>query len=93
MDEQMKVAWAFLILVALAGTTAAGASYYVATGIAMHNQKGGVIENNLIEFNGGHVQFDHGVYADGDELTVQGNIVRHNASYGLHLYPDRKSVV
>jgi parallel beta-helix repeat protein len=58
-----------------------------AMGIAMHNQKGGVIENNLIEFNGGHVQFDHGVYADGDGLTVQGNIVRHNASYGLHLYP------
>ena len=62
-----------------------------AMGIAMHNQKGGVIENNLIEFNGGHVQFDHGVYADGDELTVQGNIVRHNASYGLHLYPSIKN--
>jgi len=62
-----------------------------AMGIAMHNQKGGVIENNLIEFNGGHVQFDHGVYADGDGLTVQGNIVRHNASYGLHLYPSIKN--
>ena len=62
-----------------------------AMGIAMHNQKGGVIENNLIEFNGGHIQFDHGVYADGDELTVSGNIVRHNASYGLHLYPSIKN--
>jgi parallel beta-helix repeat protein len=62
-----------------------------AMGIAMHNQKGGVIENNLIEFNGGHIQFDHGVYADGDGLTVQGNIVRHNASYGLHLYPSIKN--
>jgi parallel beta-helix repeat protein len=50
-----------------------------AMGIAMHNQQGGVIENNLIEFNGDHVQFDHGVYADGDGLTVQGNVVRHNA--------------
>jgi len=62
-----------------------------ATGIATHNQKGGVIENNLIEFNGDHIQFDHGVYADGEELTVRGNIVRHNASYGLHLYPSIKN--
>ncbi len=62
-----------------------------AMGIAMHNQKGGVIENNLIEFNGDHIQFDHGVYADGDELTIRNNIVRHNASYGLHLYPSIKS--
>ena len=62
-----------------------------AMGIAMHNQKGGIIENNLIEFNGDHIQFDHGVYADGDGLTVRGNIVRHNASYGLHLYPSIKN--
>jgi len=60
-------------------------------GIAMHNQTGGVIENNLIEFNGGHVQFDHGVYADGDGLIVRGNVVRHNASFGLHLYPSIKN--
>lgn len=62
-----------------------------AMGIAMHNQNGGLIENNLIEFNGGHVQFDHGVYADGDGLTLRGNVVRHNASYGLHLYPSIKN--
>jgi hypothetical protein len=59
--------------------------------IAMHNSKGGTIENNLIEFNGDHVQFDHGVYADGEGLTLRGNIVRHNASYGLHLYPSIKN--
>ncbi len=57
----------------------------------MHNQKGGTIENNLIEFNGGHIQFDHGVYADGEGLTVSGNVVRHNASFGLHLYPSIKN--
>jgi len=62
-----------------------------AMGIAMHNRKSGLIENNLIEFNGDHIQFDHGVYADGDRLTVSGNIVRHNASYGLHLYPSIKN--
>lgn len=62
-----------------------------AMGIAMHNQKNGVIENNLIEFNGTHIQFDHGVYADGDGLTVRGNVVRHNASFGLHLYPSIKN--
>jgi parallel beta-helix repeat protein len=60
-------------------------------GIAMHNKRGGTIENNLIEFNGDHIQFEHGVYADGDGLTVRGNVVRHNASYGLHLYPSIKN--
>lgn len=53
----------------------------------MHNRAGGIIENNLIEFNGSHVQFDHGIYASGERLIVRGNIIRHNASYGLHLYP------
>jgi len=62
-----------------------------AMGIAMHNRAGGIIENNLIEFNGGHVQFDHGVYADGDGLAVSGNVIRHNASFGLHLYPSIKN--
>ena len=61
-----------------------------AMGIAMHNRTGGVIENNLIEFNGGHVQFDHGIYASGEGLLVSGNVIRHNASYGLHLYPSIK---
>ncbi|OHB77156.1 MAG: hypothetical protein A2Z25_15455 [Planctomycetes bacterium RBG_16_55_9] len=62
-----------------------------AMGVAMHNQKDGLIENNLIEFNGDHVQFDHGVYADGERLAVRGNVVRHNASFGLHLYPSIKN--
>lgn len=64
-----------------------------AMGVAMHNKKGGVIENNLIEFNGGHIQFDHGVYADGEDLTLRCNIIRHNASFGLHLYPSIKNSV
>ncbi len=58
-----------------------------AMGVAMHNKKGGVIENNLIEFNGQHVQFHHGVYASGEDLILRNNIVRHNSSFGLHLYP------
>jgi hypothetical protein len=58
-----------------------------AMGVAMHARRGGVIENNLIEFNGSHIQFDHGVYADGKDLVVRGNVVRHNANFGLHLYP------
>jgi parallel beta-helix repeat protein len=61
-----------------------------AMGIAMHNRTGGLIENNLIEFNGAHIQFDHGIYASGERLIVRGNIIRHNAGYGLHLYPSIK---
>ncbi len=59
-------------------------------GIAAHNKKGTVIENNLVEFNGQHVQLHHGVYADGEGLTVRANVVRHNSAYGLHLYPKVK---
>jgi hypothetical protein len=54
-------------------------------GVAMGNS-GGLIENNLIEFNGSHVQFDHGVYASGSRHTFRGNVIRHNSGFGLHLY-------
>jgi parallel beta-helix repeat protein len=56
---------------------------WVGVGMGHHDL---LIENNLIEFNGCHVQFAHGVYADGDSLTIRGNVVRHNAGFGLHLY-------
>ncbi|MGD8238862.1 MAG: right-handed parallel beta-helix repeat-containing protein, partial [Armatimonadota bacterium] len=62
-----------------------------AMGIGSHGQTGTVIERNLIEFNGCHIQFHHGVYASGDGLTIRGNIVRHNAGYGLHLYSSIKN--
>lgn len=60
-------------------------------GVAMHDQKHCVIENNLIEFNGQHIQFHHGVYADGEDFIIRNNIVRHNAGFGLQLYPSMKN--
>lgn len=48
--------------------------------------KAPIIENNLVEFNGSNIQFEHGVYASGEGLTIRRNVVRHNAAYGLHLY-------
>ncbi len=62
-------------------------------GIGMHERKGGTIEANLIEFNGCNVQLHHGVYASGEGLRVCRNVVRHNAAYGLHLYPSVKDSV
>ncbi|MHC4435462.1 MAG: right-handed parallel beta-helix repeat-containing protein [Planctomycetota bacterium] len=56
-------------------------------GIEAHGVLGTVIENNLVEYNGEHVQFCHGIYADGDKLTIRNNIVRFNSGWGLHLYP------
>jgi hypothetical protein len=56
-------------------------------GVSSHGHRGVRIEANLIEFNGCNIQFHHGVYADGEGLTVCRNIVRHNSGYGLHLYP------
>jgi parallel beta-helix repeat protein len=57
-------------------------------GIEAHNVRGTVIENNVIEYNGAHPQFSHGVYADGDNLTIRNNVVRFNSGWGLHLYPE-----
>ncbi len=56
-------------------------------GIEAHNVVGTVIENNLVEFNGKHPQFDHGIYSSGNNITIRNNIVRWNSGYGLHLYP------
>lgn len=56
-------------------------------GIEAHGVHGTVIENNLVEYNGEHVQFCHGIYADGEKLTIRNNIVRFNSGWGLHLYP------
>ena len=56
-------------------------------GIEAHGVLGAVIENNLVEYNGEHVQFCHGIYADGGKLTIRNNIVRYNSGWGLHLYP------
>ncbi len=56
-------------------------------GIMVHGEKGVVIENNLIEYNGTHIQFDHGIYAYGSGFTFRNNVIRFNSSIGLHLYP------
>jgi len=56
-------------------------------GIEAHGVLGTVIENNIVEYNGEHVQFCHGIYADGEKLTIRNNIVRFNSGWGLHLYP------
>jgi parallel beta-helix repeat protein len=57
-------------------------------GIEAHNVYGTVIENNIIEYNGEHLQFDHGMYVDGENLTIRNNIVRFNSGWGIHLYPE-----
>jgi parallel beta-helix repeat protein len=56
-------------------------------GMKVHEVEGTVIENNIVEYNGQHLQFDHGIYADGNNLTIRNNIVRFNSGWGLHLYP------
>ena len=56
-------------------------------GIGAYTLVGTVIDSNLIEFNGQFPHFHHGVYADGDRLTVCNNIIRYNTGLGLQLYP------
>jgi parallel beta-helix repeat protein len=57
-------------------------------GVAAHKNYDTIIEKNLIEFNGSHVHYDHGIYADGDGIVIRQNIIRHNAGWGIHLYPN-----
>jgi hypothetical protein len=45
------------------------------------------IQDNLIERCGTNSLGDHGIYADGDQLTICRNVVRNNAAFGIHLYP------
>lgn len=59
-----------------------------AIGIGIHNKDNAVIENNLVEFNGMHPQFHHGIYMDGANHVIRGNVVRHNSAFGIHLYPN-----
>jgi hypothetical protein len=42
---------------------------------------------NLVEYNGSNPQYCHGIYVGGDQLTIMGNIVRHNSGFGIHLMP------
>jgi hypothetical protein len=60
----------------------------VAMGLASHNTSGNTFDSNLVEYNGSHVQFHHGVYVGGSHHTITRNIVRHNAGWGLHLYAE-----
>ncbi len=55
-------------------------------GIGSHGYNGTVIEGNLFEYNGTDTQFDHGIYVSGANLQIAGNVVRHNAGYGIHLW-------
>ena len=64
-----------------------------AMGVSSHNHKNVTIEANLIEFNGGNIQYHHGVYVDGEHPAIRRNIIRHNSGYGLHLYPSIKDAV
>jgi len=57
-------------------------------GIEAHDVNGTIIENNIVEYNGENLQFSHGIYADGNNLTIRNNIVRFNSGWGLHLYPN-----
>lgn len=59
-------------------------------GVALHECDDSVIERCLIEQNGTDgstgVPQHHGVYASGQRLLIQSNVVRGNSGFGLHLY-------
>lgn len=52
-------------------------------GINSQGYNNEIIENNLVEFNGSHPMYHHGVCAYGDNLIVRNNVVRHNAGCGM----------
>ena len=56
-------------------------------GIQLPDSPDALVERNLVERNGVHCQFAHGMYLKGPRVTVRANIVRHNAGGGIHLTP------
>jgi Right handed beta helix region len=61
-------------------------SSFTGQGIASHNYYGTVIENNLLENNGAWIDHDHGVYANGTNLVIRGNVMRGNLAHGIQIY-------
>lgn len=60
-------------------------------GIAAVAVSNDTIRNNLVEHNGTSTQSDDGIYASGSGLVISGNIVRHNAAFGVQLSPSAQS--
>jgi hypothetical protein len=48
-----------------------------------------LMEANVI-FDNGTRSTDHGIYSPADELTINGNILFHNAGFGIHSYSKPK---
>lgn len=52
-----------------------------------------LMEANVI-FDNGTRSTDHGIYCPADDLTINGNIIFHNAGYGIHSYSNpRRQVI
>jgi parallel beta-helix repeat protein len=47
------------------------------------------MEANLV-FENGTESRDHGIYCPADDLTINGNVIFHNAGYGIHSYSQPK---
>lgn len=60
-------------------------------GISSHTHNDCVWENNLSEYNGTSTHLDHGFYISGTNNVVRNNVVRHNAAYGIQVYPENVS--
>lgn len=55
-------------------------------GISGHGANNLVIEKNVVEFNGRHIQFNHGIYVSGDNIIIRQNVIRYNAARAISLW-------
>lgn len=62
-------------------------------GMEIHGRQNATVENNIVEFNGMNPQYHHGIYMDGGGHVIRGNVIRHNAGFGLHLYPKTSDTI
>ena len=63
-------------------------SSFTGQGVAAHNKYGTLIENNLIENCGLWINHDHGIYINGTNNIVRGNVLRGNLAHGVQVYED-----
>ena len=57
-------------------------------GISAHNTCQTILEYNLVEHNGTDPTFDHGIYVNGTNDLIRGNVIRWNQHYGCQIYYD-----
>lgn len=63
------------------------------SGIHGMNADGCTVARSLIQYNGSHPQYNHGIYLRGSDISVTRNLVRHNSGWNIHLFSPHRTML